>query len=318
MHFLCDGLMEVLSQDLIPSSGPQLSGTEQMSTEPDSGCGTENNTESLLQTWSVEKGQTETSSSSSIPTHPRQPHFPQLSTDPRESALLSHMQFLQNLCGLRNVDARGLSLDGHGSVVWDSVCQLLGSLAPASRDDPCHVQQALLLQASQVVVQAVEEWRAHCKPPGPFLSQAEDCLKKLTDHLLSNSKLNRFPWQECLSDCLIRLGGSATLRPALLRLLLAHINHLADHLWHTCQETASTSVAPLEVERYENSFYLFWVLEQVLRDGGASELSEAQGQLERQVVRLADEYPLFSLYLWRIGALLKPDVSTAVSPNAVD
>ncbi|KAG5277445.1 hypothetical protein AALO_G00117680 [Alosa alosa] len=301
------GLVEILSQDLVPSLGPLSS--EQMNSVPDSGCGTENSTESLQQSLCVEKGQTETSAP--IPSHPRQPHFPQASSDRRENALLSHMQFLQNFCSLRKLGARGLSLDGYGAVVWDSVCQLLGSLVPAaSRDVQCHLQQALLPQASQVVAQVVDEWRAHCKPPGLFLTQAEDCLKKLTGHLLNNTQLNRFPSQECLSDCLIRLGGSATLRPTLLCLLFSHINHLANHLWHTCQETASGRAARLEVGRYENSFYLLWVLEQVLRDAGAPDLREAQAQLERQVLRLADEYPLFSLYLWRIGALLKPEVST--------
>ncbi|XP_048106707.1 meiosis-specific protein MEI4 isoform X2 [Alosa alosa] len=226
------GLVEILSQDLVPSLGPLSS--EQMNSVPDSGCGTENSTESLQQSLCVEKGQTETSAP--IPSHPRQPHFPQASSDRRENALLSHMQFLQNFCSLRKLGARGLSLDGYGAVVWDSVCQLLGSLVPAaSRDVQCHLQQALLPQASQVVAQVVDEWRAHCKPPGLFLTQAEDCLKKLTGHLLNNTQLNRFPSQECLSDCLIRLGGSATLRPTLLCLLFSHINHLANHLWHTCQ-----------------------------------------------------------------------------------
>lgn len=74
----------------------------------------------------------------------------------------------------------------------------------------------------------------------------------------------------------------------------------------------------LEVGPYENSFYLLWVLEQVLREAGASEIQEAQRQLERHVVRLADEYPLFSLYLWRIGALMKPQASSFDSSNTVD
>ncbi|XP_062407516.1 meiosis-specific protein MEI4 [Sardina pilchardus] len=310
-----DGLMEVLSQDLIPCLGPLFS--EQMNSLSDSGCGTENSTESLQQTLCVEKDQTETSAP--IPTRPGQPHFPPPSSDPRENALLSHMQFLQNLCSLRKLGTRGLSLGGSGTVVWDSVCQLLGSLVPAaSRDVQCHLQQALLPQASQVAAQVVDEWRAHCKPPGSFLTQAEDCLKKLTGHLLNNTQLSRFRSQECLSDCLIRLGGSAILRPTLLRLLFAHINHLADHLWHTCQEAASGRAAQLEVGRYENSFYLLWVLEQLLREAGASELRQAQPQLERQVLRLADEYPLFSLYLWRIGALLKPEVSASGTSNPAD
>lgn len=180
--------MKVLSQELIPSFGPQMS-VEMNSGGLDSGCGTESNTESLQPTSSVEKGQAE--SSASVLTLPRQPHFPLPSTDPRESALLSRMQFLQNLCGLRKLGACGPSLDGHGAVVWDSVCQLLSTLLPAPRDDQCHLQQDLLLQASQVVAQVVDEWKTRCKPLGPFLTQAEDCLKRLTNHLLNNSQLNR-------------------------------------------------------------------------------------------------------------------------------
>lgn len=78
------------------------------------------------------------------------------------------------------------------------------------------------------------------------------------------------------------------------------------------------TAAPLEVGNYENSFYLLWVLEQVLRVADASEIQDAQRQLDGQVVRLADEYPLFSLYLWRIGALLKPDVSSLGTSNTAD
>lgn len=201
-----DGFTELLSQDLISSSALLLSENDQMSMELDSGCGTENNTESLvLQTTDGENPREETPSTS-LPTHPRQPRFPPTANgNQQDRALLSHTRFLQNLCGLRKLDARGLCPDGHGhggSLVWDSVCQLLGSLVPASGDDPCHLRQPLLLQAAQVACQAVDEWQAHSKPPQGFLAQAEDCLKEITHHLLNNSQLNRVGRVHVEPECL--------------------------------------------------------------------------------------------------------------------
>lgn len=61
--------------------------------------------------------------------------------------------------------------------------------------------------------------------------------------------------------------------------------------------------------RYENSFYLFWTLEQLIqaRSGQArNELHHLQAQLEKDVLPLSDEFPLFALYMWRIEGLLKP------------
>ena len=72
---------------------------------------------------------------------------------------------------------------------------------------------------------------------------------------------------------------------------------------------------------YENSFYLFWILEQLLQGGpvpggaqgtkGSSQLWTPEqktvwGHLENRVLLLSDEFPLFALYLWRLRALLPP------------
>ncbi|XP_063079260.1 meiosis-specific protein MEI4 [Engraulis encrasicolus] len=368
-----NGFMESSSKDPNSSSALLLETEQTDNLDLDSGCGTENNTESLLCGADTDKQLEDeagpstsclaaAAAATTTTAHPRQPRFPSpSSSDQQDRELLAHARFLQNLCGLRKLpDALGmLCIDGHssesgsgsgsGSVVWESVCQLLGSLVAASQAgdgggdgggvgagavDPCHPpppspppqQPLLLLQAAQVVAQAVEKWQAHSRLPKGFLAQAEECMEKMTSHLLRNAHLNRFSLQECLSDCLIRLGASTTLRAPLLRLLLSHINHLADHLWHTCQEdvsckraaaAAAAAVGPPEVERYENSFYLFWVLEQLLRANGSAAAAEVgegtRDLLERQVARLADEYPLFSLYLWRIGGLLKTSANASTS-----
>uniref|UniRef100_A0AAY4CNY5 Uncharacterized protein n=1 Tax=Denticeps clupeoides TaxID=299321 RepID=A0AAY4CNY5_9TELE len=258
------------------------------------------NTEALLQTAGADEADGHPPATASL-----RPRFPGGASDP----MAAHMQFLQNLCGLRKLDACWHPLAEEGSVAWDSAGQLLRSLVSAYKDGRTPTQQALLLQASQVAAQALDQCRPCSGPSRLFITHAEDCLKELAEHLLSNSHLNRFTSQEGLADCLILLGRSRMLRRPLLDLLLSQINLLADHLWNACQ-VRGRHPGGVGVERYENSFYVYWVLEQLLKDGPRYEHREAQGQLERQVIRLSDEFPLFALYMWRIGGLLNPTVLT--------
>ncbi|XP_028809263.1 meiosis-specific protein MEI4 [Denticeps clupeoides] len=288
----------LLSQEFSDSPKvPQLSEVVPATPENDSGHGSGSNTEALLQTAGADEADGHPPATASL-----RPRFPGGASDP----MAAHMQFLQNLCGLRKLDACWHPLAEEGSVAWDSAGQLLRSLVSAYKDGRTPTQQALLLQASQVAAQALDQCRPCSGPSRLFITHAEDCLKELAEHLLSNSHLNRFTSQEGLADCLILLGRSRMLRRPLLDLLLSQINLLADHLWNACQEGTGT----FEVERYENSFYVYWVLEQLLKDGPRYEHREAQGQLERQVIRLSDEFPLFALYMWRIGGLLNPTVLT--------
>lgn len=78
----------------------------------------------------------------------------------------------------------------------------------------------------------------------------------------------------------------------------------------------------LAAGQYENSFYLFWILEQLLqgpsREGRSGVTSHHWtpeqraflGHLEHSVLLLSDEFPLFAIYMWRIGALLSPPNTT--------
>ncbi len=56
---------------------------------------------------------------------------------------------------------------------------------------------------------------------------------------------------------------------------------------------------------YENSFYVFWLLERLAQDSDYSVIKELAIQLETKAFPLADEFPLFSLYMWRIGGLFR-------------
>uniref|UniRef100_A0A4W5MTC1 Meiosis-specific, MEI4 homolog (S. cerevisiae) n=1 Tax=Hucho hucho TaxID=62062 RepID=A0A4W5MTC1_9TELE len=319
-----DGFMDLLSQDFTGSGLVK----DPLNSDMDSGCGMENNTETLLPTQDSAEPSAQPAFPPVTTTHPQIPFSSLCEAGPRGKAMLLHMQFLQSLCGLNRVEGEAMGAEAGGfsldrdkdrSVVADSVCQLLSCVVSASRDDRPLPPRSLLLQASRVVAQAVDHWLSHRQPSLLFVTGMEDSLKELTDILLRNGQLNRFQVQERLTECLILLGGSNLLRSLLIRHVLSEINRLAEHLWITCQVESSEGPGQFDVSLYENSFYLFWLLEQLLQVGqgppGATggtghhwspEQRALLGRLEHSVLLLSDDFPLYSLYMWRIGALLAP------------
>uniref|UniRef100_A0A8B9RJV5 Meiosis-specific, MEI4 homolog (S. cerevisiae) n=1 Tax=Astyanax mexicanus TaxID=7994 RepID=A0A8B9RJV5_ASTMX len=174
-------------------------------------------------------------------------------------ALSKRMQFLQHLSGLRRWSGPALVVDGDGAVVWDSVLYLLSSVIEAFKQasgNKALPDPPLLLQASRAAAQALEQGR----PSAQHLGQMEDLLKELLDLLLSNSELNKFAVQKTLTECLISLGGSSTFRSVLVRLLLSHINHLAGHLWTSCQVRPQPSA---EGESMWSSFHVLIIYNKV-------------------------------------------------------
>ncbi|KAG9282449.1 meiosis-specific protein MEI4 [Astyanax mexicanus] len=308
-----DDVLKLLYQD---PTDAQLS-------ESDSGCGTSNNTQTLHPTPDLldvpTPCHTSTVPSSSIHSSHSCVSFP-CSTGTLEHALSKRMQFLQHLSGLRRWSGPALVVDGDGAVVWDSVLYLLSSVIEAFKQasgNKALPDPPLLLQASRAAAQALEQGR----PSAQHLGQMEDLLKELLDLLLSNSELNKFAVQKTLTECLISLGGSSTFRSVLVRLLLSHINHLAGHLWTSCQGSSDgQQQQQVHWSRYENSIYLFRLLEQlaVVRPGRGAETEhrDLQAQLERYVLPLSDEFPLFALYLWRIGALFNPTSTAGTSAQS--
>lgn len=75
------------------------------------------------------------------------------------------------------------------------------------------------------------------------------------------------------------------------------------------QESSVLDTFPLD--QYQNSCYLFWILEELLRksktpcrvDVGSEQMGFLS-HLEQHVFLLSDEFPLFSICMWRIGSLL--------------
>ncbi|KAM9420540.1 meiosis-specific protein MEI4-like isoform 3-T3 [Salvelinus alpinus] len=237
--------MGLLSQDLV---GPG-SLKDQLNSDMDSGCGTENNKETLQPTQ--DSAEPPSAQPAFPPVNTMAPQIPFSSLcelSPRGKAMLLCMQFLQSLCWLNRVEgevmgaeAGGLSLDRGGDgdrlVVEDSVCQLLSCVMAASRDARALPPHSLLLQVSLVAAQAVDHLLSHRQPSLKFVAHMEDALKELTELLLCNDQLNRFQVEERLTECLTLLGGNSLLRSLLIRHVLSEINRLAEHVWITCQDT---------------------------------------------------------------------------------
>ncbi|KAL0967296.1 hypothetical protein UPYG_G00250420 [Umbra pygmaea] len=311
-------VLGLLSQE---PAGPGLTNGA-LSSDMDSGCGTETNTATL-----PPDSDSEPPVFPLVTTTPPQIPFSRLcEVGAQGRAMLLHTQFLQSLFGLDRVEgeavwARGLSpgRDGDGAVVADSLCRLLTCVVAASRDASDQPVRSLVLHGSRVAAQALECWLALRQPSMQFVGHMESALKELTGMLLHNDQLNRFQDQERLTECLVLLGRSHFLKNFLIAHLLSEISLLAEHLWIACQGERAEGHNQLDVSRYENSFYLFWLLEQLLQaeqgPPGApgrtgldwrTDLRALQSSLERSILVLSDDFPLFVLYMWRIGALLMP------------
>ncbi|XP_051511046.1 meiosis-specific protein MEI4 [Myxocyprinus asiaticus] len=238
---------------------------------------------------------------------------PNSQTDPlqdrtwlQDHRLLKHMHFLQCLSGLRRGHDPLLCLDDCGDVVWDSVVQLLDSLVEVFRQ--AYVEHRLhrpdlLRHAAEVAAQTLSQGRTLHQ----HFSRVEDLMREMISLLLTNQQLNVFSVQGVMSECVIALGGSHVIRPALVQLLMSQIIQRAQHLWDTCQRSSEEHHDDVEWICYENSFYVFWLLEHLAQspEDHHDVIQELVKQLETLALRLSDEFPLFSLYMWRIAGLYR-------------
>lgn len=120
---------------------------------------------------------------------------------PQERPLeaLPHVGFLQALCALHRVreDDRGLEPlwfhpDGEaGSLLEDSVCELLASVVKACKDPPALGPADLGLQACRVVAQAMDLFCSQRTPSADFRTRVEAWLEELTEMLLHHDLLSQ-------------------------------------------------------------------------------------------------------------------------------
>nr|XP_033791978.1 meiosis-specific protein MEI4 isoform X2 [Geotrypetes seraphini] len=123
-----------------------------------------------------------------------------------------------------------------------------------------------------------------------------------------------FQLQHNIINCLVVLGRCSLLKKHMVELLFCEINHFADELLHTCQNQTKYDIA-----RYENIFSLCMVLEQIIQSGteekntSSSKYEEIKTflqKLDQIILNLSDEFPLFCLYIWRLGVLFNSHMQT--------
>uniref|UniRef100_A0A3Q1HDN7 Meiosis-specific, MEI4 homolog (S. cerevisiae) n=1 Tax=Anabas testudineus TaxID=64144 RepID=A0A3Q1HDN7_ANATE len=205
-------------------------------------------------------------------------------------AMHSHVQFLQSFCALHRVEGNNKDLEvlwfssggDAGSVLVDSVCQLLDSVVTACRDPPPLGPHDLVPQACQVAAQAMDLFCSQRLPSAEFMGRVQESLRELTAMLLHSNQPSR------VSNGIRSPNISVTFQG---------------------QESSVLDTFPLD--QYQNSCYLFWILEELLRksktpcrvDVGSEQMGFLS-HLEQHVFLLSDEFPLFSICMWRIGSLL--------------
>ncbi|GLD56957.1 meiosis-specific protein MEI4-like protein [Lates japonicus] len=162
---------------------------------------------------------------------------------PQDKVLHPHVQFLQSLCALHRVEGNNRGLEAlwfspdvdAGSVLVDTVCQLLESVVAACRDPPPLGPQDLVLQACQVASRAMDLFCSQRLPSVEFMRRVEESLRELTEMLLHSNQPSRLQAAEKLMGYLITLGSSSMSKSFLIRHILSQISALADQLWQAFQ-----------------------------------------------------------------------------------
>ncbi|XP_035473170.2 meiosis-specific protein MEI4 isoform X4 [Scophthalmus maximus] len=165
---------------------------------------------------------------------------------PQEEALHSHVHFLQTLCALHRVEGSGSGLealwfspDGVGgageSVLADSVCQLLCSVAAACRvpAPPCVCLGDLVPRACRAAARAMDLFCSQRRPSAEFTGRVEESLRELTGLLLHGDQPSEAA--ETLVTCLVTLGSSNMSRSFLIGHILSQLSAVADQLWQVFQ-----------------------------------------------------------------------------------
>ncbi|XP_053316324.1 meiosis-specific protein MEI4 [Spea bombifrons] len=141
------------------------------------------------------------------------------------------------------------------------------------------------------------------------IKNVEEFEKALCQQILSDNETNRFQLQQSMGNCLTLLGKCQTLRGPLINLLLGIIKNCVDELlFHHQNQTG------YDIVQYENIFSLCLVLETLLQyikeehETLVTQLLKEDAKLfiqrlDQTILYLSDEFPLFSLYLWRLGTL---------------
>ncbi|XP_037699916.1 meiosis-specific protein MEI4 isoform X1 [Choloepus didactylus] len=245
-----------------------------------------------------------------------------------ENPLSSHMQFLQHLLELKSLAQSGSlktdlsQFENDSSTVCDSVFQLLDGLITFYKN-PKLPFSSFWTEAVCTLARLMNDYNLSNHILKKCSKKLEEFEKILLQVILRNNHINRFQVQHYISQSLVTLGSCGFLRKSIISLLLSEVNSFADDLGTISQVRAS-----YDVTRYENTFYLLWVLEQLLQKESEESNTSSIGRDDQEIKKflqkhdqiifqLSDAFPLFTFYLWRLGILLNSAEIQTVENNSL-
>ncbi|XP_027552707.1 meiosis-specific protein MEI4 isoform X2 [Neopelma chrysocephalum] len=233
----------------------------------------------------------------------------------KEQSLTAPVQFLQHLLEIRKLSEGGIlqadfsELENDSFTICNSVSQLLDGLT-VFYNSPKFPVSNFLTEAVCVLVSLITDTKLSNHVLKKCFKKLEEFKKNLIQIILRNSSVNRFQALHSVSQTLILLGRNNILRNSLISLLLSEVRQFAEQLLQTHQVQSV-----YDITQYENIFPLCMILEQLLQNKTEESnvsSSDYEGEekikflknLDQIILHLSDEFPLFSLYLWRVSVLL--------------
>ncbi|NXP04741.1 MEI4 protein, partial [Thinocorus orbignyianus] len=233
----------------------------------------------------------------------------------KEESLAASVQFLQHLLEIRKLSEGGIlqadftEMDNDSFTICNSVSRLLDGLTVFYNNPKIPVSN-LLSEAIRVLISLITDSKLSNHVLKNCFKKLEEFKKNLIKIILRSSGVNRFQALQAVSHTLGLLARNNILRNSLISLLLPKVRQFAEQLLEAHQVQGVYDIA-----QYENVSSLCMILEQLLdteREGGNVASSDCDGEakikflkdLDQIILYLSDEFPLFSLYLWRVSILL--------------
>ncbi|NXA14526.1 MEI4 protein, partial [Sapayoa aenigma] len=233
----------------------------------------------------------------------------------KEQCLTAPVQFLKHLLEIRKLSEGGIlqadfsELENDSFTICNSVSQLLDGLTVFYRSPKFPVSN-FLTEAVSVLISLITDNKLSNHVLKKCFKKLEEFKKNLIQIILRNNSVNRFQELHSVSQTLVLLGRNHILRNSSISLLLSEVRQFAEQLLQAHQVQSMYNIT-----QYENIFPLCMILEQLLQNETEESnisSSDYEGEekirflknLDQIILHLSDEFPLFSLYLWRVSVLL--------------
>uniref|UniRef100_A0A8C9UB86 Meiotic double-stranded break formation protein 4 n=1 Tax=Serinus canaria TaxID=9135 RepID=A0A8C9UB86_SERCA len=232
----------------------------------------------------------------------------------KEQSLTAPVHFLQCLLEIRKLSEGGIlqadfsELESDSFTICNSVSQLLDGLT-FFYNSPKFPAPSFVTEGVCVLLSLITDTKLSNHVLKKCFKKLEEFKKNLIQIILRNTSVNRFQALHSVSETLGLLGRNNILRNSLISLLLSRIRQFAEQLLQAHQ-----AQSVYDITQYENIFLLCMILEQLLQneteESNISSLDYGKEKikflknLDQVILHLSDEFPLFSLYLWRVSVLL--------------